>query len=283
MKKFLASLILFCASALPVFANEGGAEWQKAPVGVNDMQALQNGAKLFVNYCLNCHSANALRYNKLTEIGLTEKQIEDNLLFTEGKVGDLMQIAMRPDDAKKWFGTTPPDLSVMARAKAENLGQPGTDYLYTYLQSFYRDQGRDTGWNNLIFPNVGMPNPLWDVAGPTEVSITDVHQLEKEDGSSEWKKTVTHYDAHGFADTVSDEVLNDYSGGPEHHAEIKYLDPNKEQVFKKDVADLAAFMGWMAEPQQHFRKVLGTWVMLFLAFFFVVAWFLNRTYWKHVK
>ena len=118
---------------------------------------LQNGAKLFVNYCLNCHSAAFMRYNRLQDIGLTEQQIKDNLLFTTDKVGETMKAAINPKEAKEWFGANPPDLTVIARSRAGHNGT-GADYLYTFLRTFYRDDTKATGWNNLAFPSVGMPH-----------------------------------------------------------------------------------------------------------------------------
>jgi ubiquinol-cytochrome c reductase cytochrome c1 subunit len=128
------------------------------------MAALQNGAKVFVNYCLNCHSASYMRYNRLKDIGLNDDQVRDNLMFTADKVGEPMRIAMQRNDAKAWFGAAPPDLTVIARARASEAGS-GADWLYTYLRSFYRDDTRPTGWNNVIFANVGMPHVLWDLQG----------------------------------------------------------------------------------------------------------------------
>ncbi|WP_159991351.1 cytochrome c1 [Pelistega ratti] len=284
IKKILGALLLVVSvGASPVMASEGGHPWDVAPVKINDQAALQNGAKLFVNYCMNCHSASLLRYNNLTQIGLTENQIVDNLMFTGKKVGDKMTIAMGHNDAKLWFGAAPPDLSLMARAKAENLGQPGTDYIYTYLRTFYRDKSRDLGWNNLVFPNAGMPNPLWERQGPVEVTFTDVHEVEKEDGTKEWHETISKVDTAGYKSVVSDKVLTDFKGHASSHAEITYLDKEKQAQYDKDIADLTAFMGWMAEPQQEFRKTLGIWVLAFLFIFFGVMWQLNKSYWKHVK
>ncbi|MCQ9329297.1 cytochrome c1 [Pelistega suis] len=283
IKKILGALLMVASlGGGSAVAAGGGHPWDVAPVPVTDKAALQNGAKLFVNYCMNCHSASLLRYNNLTQIGLTENQIVENLLFTGQKVGDKMSIAMKPHDAKLWFGAAPPDLSLMARAKAENLGQPGTDYIYTYLRTFYRDKSRDLGWNNLVFPNAGMPNPLWERQGPVEVTFTDVHEVEK-DGAKQWHETITKVDADGYKSVVSDKVLADFKGHASSHAQIEYLDKEKQAQFDKDMADLTAFMGWMAEPQQEFRKTLGVWVLLFLSIFFVVIWQLNKSYWKHVK
>jgi ubiquinol-cytochrome c reductase cytochrome c1 subunit len=136
----------------------------RAPDRVADKAALQNGAKLFVNYCLNCHGASAVRYNRLKDIGLTEQQIKDNLMFTAEKIGEPMNIAMPRKDAKEYFGAWPPDLSLIARARASSAGS-GADWLYTYLRGFYRDETRPTGWNNVVFPGVGMPHVLWELQG----------------------------------------------------------------------------------------------------------------------
>jgi ubiquinol-cytochrome c reductase cytochrome c1 subunit len=152
-KKLLFILLL---APLLAFAEEGPA-LDKAPDRAGDQAALQHGAKVFVTYCLNCHGASSMRYNRLEDIGFTLPQIRE-LLPPEAKVGDLMTVAERREDAKKWFGAPPPDLSVIARAR-------GADYLYTYLRSFYRDEARPTSWNNTLFPNVGMPHVLWELQG----------------------------------------------------------------------------------------------------------------------
>jgi len=161
MKKIFAALLL-----APILAFAGGAELHldRAPDRSNDKAALQNGAKVFVNYCLNCHSASYMRYGRLKDIGLTDQQIKDNLLFTADKVGEPMRIAMRRADAKAWFGAAPPDLTVIARARGSESGS-GADWLYTYLRTFYRDESRPTGWNNVVFENVGMPHALWELQG----------------------------------------------------------------------------------------------------------------------
>ena len=281
-KKILSVLALTIAAVTSSTAATSGYPWDEVPVKVTDKAALQNGAKLFVNYCLNCHSADYMRYNKLMDLGLTEEQIEENLLFTGERVGDMKNIALTAKDAKAWMGVTPPDLSVIARSRSANLGQPGEDYVYTYLRTFYRDQSSVSGWNNLVFENAAMPNPFWKaqgpVQGPVEAIITQIQPV-----GDKWVEKVTQFDKDGFATLISEKELNDYKGGEDYHAEITYLDESKRETFDKNMADLSAFLGWMAEPDQHFRKVLGTWVMLFLALFFVVAWFLNKQYWKHVK
>jgi ubiquinol-cytochrome c reductase cytochrome c1 subunit len=165
--KILLSAILFAVPMLvasPAALASEKLHLDTAPDRSGNQDALQNGARLFVNYCLSCHGASALRYNKLLELGLTEAQILENLMFTTEKIGDPMTVAMTPADAKKWFGVAPPDLSLVARARATDSGS-GADWLYTYLRSFYRDETRPTGWNNVVFANVGMPHILFDLQG----------------------------------------------------------------------------------------------------------------------
>ena len=159
-QKILLGLVLVLGSA--VHANVGGPAWDKAPDKIKDHAALQNGAKIFVNYCLNCHSAAFNRFNRLQDIGLTADQIKDNLLVTNTKIGDTMKAAIDPQQAKAWFGVNPPDLTVIARSRA-GAGGTGADYLYTYMRSFYADETKPTGWNNHVFPNVAMPHVLWEM------------------------------------------------------------------------------------------------------------------------
>jgi ubiquinol-cytochrome c reductase cytochrome c1 subunit len=251
LKKLIATLVLLPGLAL---ASEGGIALDQAPDHTKDLVALQNGARLFVNYCLNCHSASSMRYNKLKDIGLTEEQIKNNLLFTSDKVGDMMTVSMAPKDAKAWFGATPPDLSVIARAKASELGS-GPDWLYTYLRTFYKDDTRPTGWNNLVFPNVGMPHVLWELQGVRAAKFED----EK--------------DPHDHS-----KVIHKFAG-------FEQVTPGKLTAleYDKSVADLVSFMTWMAEPAQTTRKRLGVWVLLFLGVFMVITWRLNASYWKDVK
>jgi len=249
-KKLIAVLALVPGF---VFANEGGIALDRAPERTS-LASLQNGAKLFVNYCLNCHSASAMRYNRLQDLGLSEDQIKNNLLFSGEKVGDLMNVAIRPADAKAWFGATPPDLSVITRARASERGS-GADYLYTYLRTFYKDEGRPTGWNNMVVPNVAMPHVLWQLQG-----IRSAKFVEEKDPHEEGK-TVHRFD--GF------EQITPGSLTP--------------QEFDSQVADLVAYMEWMAEPAREFRKRLGAIVLIFLAGFAILAWRLNESYWKDIK
>lgn len=155
MKKLL---FLLLAAPVVAFASGGDVHLDKAPVDLGNQASLQRGAEIFVNYCLNCHSASYMRYNRLKDIGLTEEQIKEKYMFTAEKTGETMNVAMSKKDAKAWFGATPPDLSVISRAR-------GADWLYTYLRSFYRDETRPTGWNNTVFDKVGMPHILYELQG----------------------------------------------------------------------------------------------------------------------
>lgn len=155
VKKLLVILAAF--ASFNAVANEGAA-LDHAPVNLSNQASLQRGAKVFVNYCLGCHSASSMRYNRLRDIGLDEKEIKDNLLFNTDKVGNTMTTVMPKKESKAWFGATPPDLSVVARSR-------GADWLYTYLRGFYRDDTRPTGWNNVVFDKVAMPHVLWNLQG----------------------------------------------------------------------------------------------------------------------
>lgn len=224
----------------------------KAPKRTNDMAALQNGAKLFVNYCLNCHSAAFMRYNRLRDIGLTDKQIAENLTFATDKIGDTMKASIDPRQAKEWFGVNPPDLTLVARSRAAAGSHTGPDYLYTFLRTYYRDETKPTGWNNLAFPNVGMPNPLWELQG-------------------ERKPVMEKVMSHG----QEVEVLKGW--------EVTKPGTLSANAYDQNVGDLVAYLQWMAEPAQNNRVRIGVWVMLFLSVFMVVAWRLNASFWKDVK
>jgi len=251
LKKMIAAIALVPALVL---ASEAGFPLEHAPDRSTDLAALQNGAKLFVNYCLNCHSAASMRYNRLRDIGLTDDQIKNNLLFTADKVGDLMKTSLTAKDAKDWFGSVPPDLSVVARARASGDGS-GADWLYTYMRTFYKDDTRQTGWNNLVFPNVGMPHAFWELQGVRTAKFVD--EKDPHDAS----KTV-----HKFAG-------------------FEQVKPGKMSALEYDnaVGDLVAYMTWMAEPAQNDRKRLGPWVLMFLGLLVFLAWRLNASYWKEVK
>lgn len=259
MKKLMLALLgltLSLGMAGRAAAAGDGIPWDKFPTErATDVAALQNGAKIFVNYCLNCHSAAFMRYNRLRDIGLTEDQIKNNLMFATDKVGETMKITMSPKQAKEWFGGVPPDLTLIARSRSAIGKGPGTDYLYTFLRTYYRDDTKPTGWNNLAFPNAGMPHVLWELQGQRAAKYTETK--DPHDPS----KTV-----HAFAG-------------------FEQLTPGtlSPQAYDQTVADLVAYLHWMGEPARGDRVRLGVWVLLFLAVFTVIAWRLNAAYWKDVK
>jgi ubiquinol-cytochrome c reductase cytochrome c1 subunit len=241
MKKLVALLLLAPALAL---ASSAGLKLDRAPVDLHNLPSLQRGAQVFVNYCLNCHSANYMRYNRLSDLGLSEEQIRANLMLAADKVGETMMVAMRGKDAAQWFGVAPPDLTVIARSR-------GADWLYTYLRDFYRDPTRATGWNNHIFPSVAMPHVL--------VHLQGVQVLKMQEGT----------DAHGHKTQIPRLVLQT----PGTLTPVQY-----DQL----VGDLVNYLVYMGEPAGMSRVQIGIAVLLFLAVFIIVSWLLKRAYWKDV-
>jgi len=246
MKKLLTALLF-----APLLALANGAELHldKAPVST-DPAALQNGAKIFVNYCLNCHGASYMRYNRLEQIGLSEQAIKDNLLFTAEKTGEQMRIAMQRDEAKAWFGAAPPDLTLIARSRASEEAS-GADWLYTYLRSFYRDEKRPTGWNNVVFENVGMPHVLYELQGIQSGTVE-----EKDDGHGAKTKEI--------------------------HLELVKPGKLSKDEYDKATADLVSYLVWMGEPMAGARKTIGGFVLAFLGVLFVLSYLLKKNYWKDV-
>ena len=245
MKKFLLALVF-----APTIALAAGAavHLDKAPDVQGDKAALQNGARVFVNYCMNCHGLSFVRYNRLTEFGLSEQQVIENLMFTADKIGDPMRVAARAAEQKQWFGAAPPDLTLVARARASADGS-GADWLYTYLRSFYRDEKRPNGWNNTLFPNASMPNPLWELQGVQQPVYG--------------KKTATgDLPVEGF--TISQ--------------------PGRQspEQFNQTVRDITAFLEYAGEPAALKRQDIGVWVIFFLVFLALLAWMLKNEYWRDV-
>lgn len=241
----MKKIILLLGLLLPfsVLASES-VHLDKAPINMGDKESLQRGARTFVNYCLNCHAASSMRYNRLQDIGLTDEQIKANLLFAGEKVGESMKVAMRKEDAKQWLGAPPPDLSVIARAR-------GVDWLYTYMRSFYRDDSRPTGWNNTVFDKVGMPHVLWQLQGEQRLNVT--------------------------------EAVGEGGHKVEVHA-LELVRPGKLSPAEYDglVADLVNYLDFMSEPAKAKRYNLGVFVLAFLAIFFFVALALKKEFWKDV-
>jgi len=254
-KRFLIGICLALGLLAGAHAAGGGAVLDKFPTErVTQLPALQNGARLFVNYCLNCHSASYMRYNRMRDIGLTDQQIKDNLMFAGAKVGDTMSTTLDPVQAKDFFGAAPPDLTVIARSRAGNGGS-GADYLYTYMRTFYRDANSATGWNNLVFPSVAMPHVLWEMQGEQRAVYTEAK------------------DPHDPSKTV-----HAFKG-----FELSKPGTMSKADYDKTVGDLVAFLQWMGEPAQNLRMRLGVWVLVFLAAFTLVAWRMNAAFWKDVK
>jgi ubiquinol-cytochrome c reductase cytochrome c1 subunit len=241
MKRLLLSALLLPIAALAATEH---VKLDRAPIDIRDAASIQRGAQVFVNYCLNCHSAQYMRYNRLMDLGLTEAQIRDNLLFTTDKVGAPMTIAARAKDQQNWFGAAPPDLSVIARSR-------GADWLYTYLRTYYRDGKSATGWNNLAFPNVGMPHVLWELQG------TQVAKVEEKD------------DGHG---------------GKHKEIRLELATPGTMPGAQYDrlVADLVNYLVFMGEPAQARRAQIGYVVLMALGVLFVVFYMLKKEFWKDV-
>jgi len=255
MNKLIAILLLAPTALLvspAATASEGGARLDTAPIEQTDVVSLQSGARTFANYCLNCHSASLMRWNRLMELGLTEAQIKDNLMFSGDKVGELMSVAMSGKDAQKWFGAVPPDLSIIARAR-------GADWLYSYLRGFYRDPARPSGWNNVVYENVGMPNPLWQLQGER----VRVEQAVKGD------------DARGGAGG---------HGGPIKAVRYEMATPGSLTPVQYDetVRDLVNFLVYVGEPAATSRKQIGILVLLFLLALWPLVYLLKREFWKDV-
>ena len=226
-----------------------------AAVSPHDLISLQRGAHVYVNYCLGCHSAGHMRYNRLRDIGLTEQQIRDNLILSGAKVGELMKIAMDPGQSREWFGAPPPDLTVIARSCASGAGS-GPDWLYSYLRGFYRDPSRPSGWNNTVYPNVAMPHVLWQLQGEQVLRTEEVS------------------------------IPRGSKGEVEKH-EVRRLALAKPGTmspadYDRMVGDLVNFLSYMGEPSRQSRIELGIYVLMFLGVLFVLSYLLKKEYWKDV-
>jgi len=241
-------LVLVAALApVAAFAAGGEAHLDAANVDIGNTAALQRGARNFVNYCLGCHSAKYVRYNRLAaDLGLSEQQLIDNLMFTGERPHDTMSIGIRPDDAKRWFGVVPPDLSLINRSR-------GADYVYSFLRSFYADPAKASGANNLVLPGTAMPHVLWELQGVQEIV---------------WEGDV---DAQGNAHRVFKEFRIATPGR---------LSPEEFDAF---VRDTVTFLEYISEPAQMQRRALGFPVIAFLIFFTLLALALKKEYWKDVK
>jgi ubiquinol-cytochrome c reductase cytochrome c1 subunit len=261
-KALLSGLLLAVAGAASA---SSGVDIRMEPSPANrlDLESQQRGARTFVNYCLNCHTARYMRYNRLTDLGLTEEQIRDNLMFATAKIGDTMTVAMTPADSKAWFGVTPPDLTVEARVR-------GADWLYNYFLGFYRDDAAPSGWNNLVFPNVAMPHVLAELSGSNRLVTAEFKDHEQAQAAALAAKGIVVL-APGKNHTYIVNTLAADTPGT--------LTPTE---YRQMVADLVNFLDYMGEPAKNKRISLGLIVLLYLGVLFVFAYWLKREYWKDV-
>jgi ubiquinol-cytochrome c reductase cytochrome c1 subunit len=249
IKQSLLALALSAATLISgaAMAAAGGVHLENANNDVGNVASLQRGARNFVNYCSGCHSARYVRFNRMAQdLGLSEAQVINNLMFTGERVHDTLQSSLQPDDAKRWFGTTPPDLSLVARSR-------GTNYIYTFLKSFYLDPSRPNGVNNLVLPGTAMPHVLWELQGFQE----QVHR--------------------GEVDAEANAVHKKFEA-------LKLAEPGKLSPEEYDgfVRDTVNFLDYIGEPVQLKRRQLGFYVLAFLGVFLLLAYFLKKEYWKDV-
>ena len=245
-KNFVSRAAVFAAGLLvsaSAFASSGG-NLQQAGTDLEDKASLQRGAQLYMNNCAGCHSLKFLRYSRMAEdLGLTEEEVMTNLNFTGAKFGEQVQVSMPAAGGEKWFGKMPPDLSVISRVR-------GSDWIYTYLKSFYLDESRPLGWNNKLFPNASMPNPLWELQGLQHAEFGPV----------------------------------DPATGERHVEGLKVAQAGRQsaQEFDQTARDITNFLEYVGEPAALKRQSVGVWVILFLAALTFLAYLLKQEYWKDV-
>ena len=264
MKAMLALLgFVVFAATFGVSAEESGLRLEPAPAHRLDMESLQRGARNFANYCLNCHSAQYMRYNRLTDIGIGEQEIRDNLMFATDKIGSTMSAAISKADATAWFGAAPPDLSVEARIR-------GKDWLYSYLLGFYRDEKTVTGWNNLVFKNVSMPHVLWERSGVQRLIETEYEEEEKAEAAVIAAKGLALAERVGDRKFIVKTLAQDAPGT---------MSPVEYKAF---VADLVNYLDYVSEPVRNKRINIGIGVLIYLGILLIFAYALKQAYWKDV-
>lgn len=246
MRTLLIAILLCGVSATATAeSGHGGPKMLNANVDLGNTESMQRGAKLFVNYCVSCHSANFMRYGRVAaDLGIPDDVMKANMMFTTDKIGDPMAIAMKPEDAEAWFGVAPPDLSVVARSR-------GADWLYSFLNGFYVDSHKPTGVNNIHFPNTAMPHVLWELQGLNR-AVFETETL------------------HGVESQVFKRFETERPGTLD---EAQYL---------KATRDLVNFLVYVGEPAKLVRYALGVKVIAFLIVLWIVAYALKREYWKDV-
>ncbi|MCH6484058.1 cytochrome c1 [Pseudoxanthomonas sp. LH2527] len=245
-KTFASRLAVFASGLLISFTAfaAGGGDTLQAGNDLSDRASLQRGAQLYMNYCAGCHSLKYMRYSRMAEdLGLTEDEVMNNLNFTGAKFGEQVQVSMPAAGGEKWFGKMPPDLSVISRVR-------GSDWIYTYLKSFYLDESRPLGWNNKLFPNASMPNPLWELQGLQHAEF-------------------------GQPDAAT---------GERHVESLKVTQAGRQDAreFDQTARDITNFLEYVGEPAALKRQSIGVWVILFLSALTFLAYLLKQEYWKDV-
>ena len=242
-----AAFAALAVSAVPAFAVEDAGALQKANNDVGNIASLQRGARNFLNYCMGCHSAQYVRYNRLPrDLGITEDQLINNLMFAAERPHDTMQIAMPSADANRWFGQTPPDLTLTARSR-------GTDWIYSFLKSFYIEESSPIGVNNLVLENASMPHVLWELQGMQRA----VYEEEAMPDGQPRSVFV------GFEQVTPGQL--------------------SAEEYDQFVRDLVNFLEYIGEPVQLERRRLGIWVLAFLFVFGLFAYLLNKEMWLDIK
>lgn len=259
MKKLFAALVFAVLPAFAFAASGHGPALDSVDIDLTDKAAMQDGARTFANYCMGCHSAKFQRYERVADdLGIPHELMLSNLVFTGAKIGDLMKNSMSPVDAKKWFGAAPPDLTLVARVR-------GNDWLYSYLRAFYEDPTRPWGVNNKVFPNVGMPNVLVGLQGRQVVGCKQVQVVE--DGKKQYDPLTGTPLTHEACDQLTI---------------VPKTGKLNEAEFDEKIKNLVTFLAYSANPVKLKSERIGTYVLLYLAFFFVFAYLLKREYWKDV-
>lgn len=244
-KNFALRLAVFASGLLLSFSVYAAAGGDKLQAGndLTDRASLQRGAQLYMNNCSGCHSIKYMRYSRIAEdLGLSEEEVMDNLNFTGAKFGEQVQVSMTHADGEKWFGKMPPDLSLISRVR-------GSDWIYTYLKSFYLDESRPLGWNNKLFPNASMPNPLWQLQGLQHAEMSEPDAI-----------------------------------GERHVETLKVTQPGTQTPaqFDQTARDITNFLEYVGEPAALKRQSMGVWVILFLVALTFLAFLLKQEYWKDV-
>lgn len=245
-KTFLARIAATACGMLLSFSAlaAGGGALLQSGTDISDRASLQRGAQLYMNYCAGCHSLKYLRYSRMAEdLGLTEEEVMTHLNLTGASFGEHIVSSMPAEQASEWFGQVPPDLTLITRVR-------GSDWVYTYLKSFYLDETRPLGWNNTLFPNASMPNPLWKQQG-------------------------LQHPVYGEADDIGET--------PVERLEISSPGTQSPAEFDQTLRDLTTFLEYAGEPAALKRQGIGVWVVLFLSFLTLLAWLLKNEYWRDVR